>query len=48
MEIEVEPVVEVTIYEVKRGIIDNGTEKEGNGKKEWGKFQTTVIRKEHK
>jgi len=38
---------------VKSEIIDNGTKKEGSkkegsGRKGRGKFQTTVIRKEHK
>jgi hypothetical protein len=42
--------IEVTVYggAVKRKIIDNGTKKEGSGRKERGKFQTAVITKEHK
>jgi hypothetical protein len=47
VEIEVELAVEMTVYE-EGGTIDNGTKKEGSRRKEWGKFQTTVIRKEYK
>jgi hypothetical protein len=46
VEVEVKP-VEVTVYGGKE-IIDNGIKKEGSRRKEWGKFQTTVIRREDK
>jgi len=44
VEVEGEPVVKMTVYGgTKEGVIDNGTKKEGSKRKEWGKFQTTVI-----
>lgn len=43
MEVEVEPVAEVTVYGGIKGMINNGTKKEGGRRKERSKFQMTVI-----
>jgi hypothetical protein len=49
VEVEVKPVVEVTVYGGEdNGVINNGNKKEGSRRKEWGKFQVAVITEKHK
>jgi hypothetical protein len=50
VEVEVKPVVEVTVYGGggDNGVINNGNKKEGSRRKEWGKFQVAVITEKHK